>query len=192
LSFSPQNDRLRVVASNGVNFRCNPQNGTAVDGNLGEATIYSGINPDGPITGATAAGLDGAAYTGNQYSGSPGTAPATLYTLDSAGHRLALQSPPNSGTQTAPIDITLHGAALLFASTTGFAIPPGWTGTTSNTPVDAIAYAALTVAGSTHLYTIRLSTGDASDVSVIGNGTTAVAGLVVSGDDDEIFRSDFQ
>jgi hypothetical protein len=192
VTFNPMTDRLRVVASNGLNFRCNPLNGLAVDGNFGSVSTFSGVNPDGNIIGSTSTGLDGAAYTGNQYSGTPGTVPATLYTLDSAGHHLAIQNPPNSGTQTLPLGITRLGAPLLFANTTGFDVPPGWAGSADNVPVTAIAYAALTVGGSTHLYTIALSTGAAADEGAIGSGTDPMVGLVVGRDDELIFRNDFQ
>ena len=47
--FNPTVDRIRVVTDSGLNFRLNPVNGTAVDGNLNNtAAPPAGTNTDGP------------------------------------------------------------------------------------------------------------------------------------------------
>jgi len=177
VSFNPSVDRVRVVASNGLNFRARPDTGVAVDGDQGGATgSVSGINPDGPITiGGSVAGLHGAAYTNNF----AGTSITTLYTLDAAGNRLFIQNPPNAGTQTLPLAVTLGGAALDFLTTTGFDIPPGPAATGNSLPATGDGYAALTVGGTTRLYSIGLSDGVARDFGTIGDGLSPSAGLTV-------------
>ena len=64
MDFNPAADRIRVVASTGLSFRVNPNNGLPVDGDLGGIAI-PGTNPDAYINGA-ATGADGAAYTTNR------------------------------------------------------------------------------------------------------------------------------
>lgn len=191
VSFNPSVDRVRVVASNGLNFRARPDTGVAVDGDQGGAVgSVTGVNPDGPVTiGGSVAGLHGAAYTNNV----AGTTITTLYTLDATGNRLFIQNPPNAGTQTLPLSVTLGGAPLDFADTTGFDIPPGPAATANNLPATGDGYTALTVGGVTRLYRIGLSDGIAHDFGTIGNGLSASAGLTV-GDvfADLIFADGFE
>jgi hypothetical protein len=77
--FNPTVDRIRVVATNGNNYRLNPNNGALVikDGNLTTGTAGSA-----------------AAYT-NSSSSANSTA---LYDYDATAGQLYLQSPPNDGT----------------------------------------------------------------------------------------------
>jgi hypothetical protein len=103
LDFNPAADRLRVVVSNGgatgggQNFRINPNNGQFIDGDFGGPGTVAGLNMDGEIKGATFT-VQGTAYTNNF----PNTgAVTTQYTLDDVSSQIAIQNPPNSGTQTA-------------------------------------------------------------------------------------------
>lgn len=190
VSFNPVVDRVRVVASNGLNFRAHPITGGAVDGDLGGASgSIPGTNTDGPVTGAVGStGLDGAAYSSNV----AGTTVTTLFTLDATGDRLYIQNPPNVGVQTAPVDVTFNGAPVDFAPTTGFDIPPGPAAAANNAPVDGSGFAALTVSDGTRLYRLGLISGALEDLGPIGDGTVPSIGLVI-GDvlDDVIFADGF-
>jgi len=167
IDFNPAVDRLRVVTSSGLNFRLNPITGGVVDGDA----VAVGNNPDAGINGAT--GLSATAYTNSVN----GTTITTQYGLDAVTNTLFIQNPPNSGTQTLPIPITLGGAALDFTDVAGFDIPATVLATASNTPATGIAYAGLTVGGASGLYAIELSTGVATLVKA---NPTALAGLAVS------------
>lgn len=175
-NFNPTADRIRVTTSTGLNFRLNPTTGAAVDGDLGGAAgSVTGTNPDGTINGDTT-GVSGAAYTNS----SGGATVTTLYTLDANTNGLYIQSPPNAGTQGSLLLVRLNGSLLDFGPRTGFDIQAQVKTGVSNTGVNAgSAHAALTVGSSTHLYTINLLTGAATDLGAIGSGSTAISGLAV-------------
>lgn len=114
---------------------------------------------DGVINGAAAA-ITASAYT----NAVAGTTSTQLYSLDAAGGQVYLQDPPNNGTLTAPI--ALGGT---FAGANGFDIDAR-----NNT-----AYAALTSAGSTALYTVPLTAGGtATRIGTIGTGE-ALTGMAL-------------
>ncbi len=167
IDFNPTVDRLRVVTTSGLNFRLNPNTGGVVDGD----TVAAGNNPDAAINGA--AGLAATAYT-NSVNGATVT---TQYGLDAASNTLFIQNPPNSGTQTLPLAVTLGGAALDFTDVAGFDIPATVQVATANAPATGIAYAGLTVGGTSGLYAIELSTGAATLVKA---NTGSLSGLAVS------------
>jgi hypothetical protein len=175
-NFNPVADRIRITTSTGLNFRLNPVTGAAVDGDLGGALgSVTGVNPDGTINGDTT-GVGAVAYTNS----SGGTTVTTLYTLDSGTGGLYIQSPPNSGTQGSLLLVRLNGSLLNFGPHIGFDIQAQVKTGVSNTGVNAgSAHAALTVGGSTHLYTISLLTGAATDLGAIGSGSTTINALAV-------------
>ena len=176
IDFNPTVDRLRVVTNTGQNFRLNPITGLLVDGdNGGAAGSTAGLNPDGSIKGSATA-VDATAYT-NSFAGATAT---TQYTLDATTDRLLIQSPPNSGTQSLPLAVTLNGAPLDFSAVNGFDIPAGVRVATSNTAASGRALAALTVGGSSNLYAIELSTGAATLLGAVGAGTTQLIGLAAA------------
>ena len=114
---------------------------------------------DGVINGAAAA-ITASAYT----NAVAGTTSTQLYSLDAAGGQVYLQDPPNNGTLTAPM--ALGGT---FAGANGFDIDAR-----NNT-----AYAALTSAGSTALYTVPLAAGStATRIGTIGTGE-ALTGMAL-------------
>jgi Ca2+-binding RTX toxin-like protein len=173
--FNPVPDRLRLVDSNdpNPNFRVNVDNGAVADNDANTP----GIQPDGNLAFATQnppdpnAGIDpnitAVAYT-NAFPGGPspvGITPATrstqLFGIDSALDVLVLQNPPNAGTLR-----TIGSLGIDFGATGGFDIFSPTTGL--NAP-----YA---VSGST-LYTIDLSTGQATSLGTIGNGQFSFVGL---------------
>jgi 3D (Asp-Asp-Asp) domain-containing protein len=175
VDFNPAVDRFRIVTSSGQNFRLNPNNGVAIDGDLGGAAgSAAGLNQDGAINGASTT-VSATAYTNN----SPNVSATTQYTLDADNDRLLIQNPPNAGTQAGSLNVTLGGARLDFTAVNGFDIPAGVNVSTSNAAATGRAFAALTVGGSTALYTIELSTGVATRVGTIGTGTTAVQGFAI-------------
>ncbi|MFL5804757.1 MAG: DUF4394 domain-containing protein [Roseiflexaceae bacterium] len=151
--FNPVVDRVRVVTSTRLNFRVSPNTGAP-------------IGFDGLIDGGTTT-VDGAAYTNN----APNTSITTLYTLDSTTNSLYIQNPPNNGTQTMPLVVTLNSSTLDFAATGGFDIPPGVDAPVSNTSASGASFAMLMVGGVEGLYRIELSTGVATFLGAPGSLT---------------------
>ena len=164
MGFNPAVDRIRVVNNAGQNFRMNPNTGAYIDGDLGGAAgSVAGVNMDGAVGGLTTA-LDGAAYTNNISNATV----TTLYTVDSATNSLYIQNPPNSGTQTMSITVTLGGSTLDFGSESGFDIPTGVNVPASNTPATGEALAAFSVGGISGLYRVNLTTGAATSLGAFG------------------------
>jgi hypothetical protein len=163
--FNPTVDRIRVVTNNGLNFRINPNTGAVV-----------GPPGDGNINGlpAGSTGVTGAAYT-NSFGQPLVGGVTTLYTLDPASDSLFIQNPPNNGTQTMGLAVTVGGAPLDFSSANGFDIPADISVSTSNAAAVGPAYAALIVGGASRLYTIELSTGAAT---LLG-ATSTMSGLAL-------------
>jgi hypothetical protein len=122
----------------------------SVDPVTGVAVVDAALNP-GPFD------VGASAYTNSTW----GTSTTGLYVIDTLTDTLYLQNPAASGTLT-PVGPLGVNAALL----AGFDI----------TPERNLAYAALTVAGTTQLYTIDLVTGAATLVGGIG-GNPALGGL---------------
>ncbi|HMT08723.1 MAG TPA: DUF4394 domain-containing protein [Pyrinomonadaceae bacterium] len=112
---------------------------------------------DTAINGATT-NVDSAAYINNFN----GTTTTTLFDISAATDTLYQQNPPNNGTLVAvgPLGVNV-------SEVTGFDFSSS----------DNTAYAALTVGGSTGLYTINTTTGAATLVGAIGAGTSAITGL---------------
>ncbi|MFD1469533.1 DUF4394 domain-containing protein [Hymenobacter caeli] len=152
--FNPTVDRIRVVATNGNNYRLNPINGSiaATDGS---------INP-GP------AAVSGAAYT-NSSSNANST---VLYDYDAVAGQLYQQNPPNNGTLVAlPMGggpTSADGADFDIFNTRG---------TTTNAGFLAVAPGG--TAGQPNfdnLYTVDLGTGSTASAGRIGLGSN-VSGL---------------
>ncbi|AMJ65620.1 DUF4394 domain-containing protein [Hymenobacter sp. PAMC 26628] len=151
--FNPTVDRIRVVATNGNNYRLNPNDGALVlqDGNLTAGTVISA-----------------AAYT-NSSSAANSTA---LYDYDAVAGQLYLQSPPNNGTLVAVGGAggptSADGADFDIFNTRG---------TTTNAAFLAVAPGG--VAGSPNydnLYTVDLTAGTTASAGRIGLGSN-VSGL---------------
>lgn len=172
--FNPAADRIRVVTGSGLNLRINQVTGLPVDGNLNNTmTPPAGTNPDGPISGGGSTGVTAAAYTNS--SGQPTV--TTLYTLDSTQNMLFIQNPPNAGTQSMGMMVTLNGAPLDFTAVNGFDIPGGVNVTTNNAVATGFGYASLVVGGNTILYRIDLSTGAATS---LGAAPTGLSGFTMA------------
>jgi hypothetical protein len=176
--FNPTVDRIRVVTGTGLNFRINPDNGNPVDGNLNNtASPPAGINTDGLINGGPtgSSGVTAAAYT-NSFGQSLTGGVTTQYVIDSASNSLFIQNPPNAGTLTVNLPITVSGNTLDFTDANGFDIPSNIRVTKSADPAMGLAFAALTVGNTTRLYSIELSNGRAIS---LGNLPGGVSGLAV-------------
>ena len=180
IDFNPAVDRFRVVAGS-LNFRVNPNTGTAVDGDntgLTSGTV-TGTNPDG-ATNAGTNSVDAAGYTNNQPNNGGVT---TLYTLDSVSNSLFIQNPANGGTQSLGQTVTLGGSTLDFTAANGFDIAAGVNAPTANAPVaGGSAFAVLNVGGTTGLYSINLVNAQATLIGNVATGTTAVQGLAIQSD----------
>ncbi|HEY9379303.1 MAG TPA: DUF4394 domain-containing protein, partial [Jiangellaceae bacterium] len=174
MDFNPTVDRIRITTDSGLNFRINPNNGAAVDGNAG----VDGAQPDGAINGlpAGSTGASANAYT-NSFGQSLIGGVTTLYTLDAVSNSLFIQNPPNAGTQTGQVTVTLGGGALDFTSVNGFDIPAGVRVTNSNSAAAGVGFAGLTVGGVNSLYSINLVSGEATNLGAIG---TQLAGLTLA------------
>ena len=111
--FNPAADRIRVVSSNGRNYRLNPNNGALIagpnaatggDGNL----TYDGTPVASPVLAGgyagtpnppSAPGVGAVAYT----NATLGATTTTLYDYDELNQGiLSVQAPPNAGTLTSP------------------------------------------------------------------------------------------
>ncbi len=135
--FNPTVDRIRIVSDTDQDLRVNPNNGALsfTDASLAYASgdVNNGQDPK----------VVGAAYT-NSFAGAAGT---VLYDIDSSLDILVIQNPPNDG--------KLNTVGSLGVDTTdevGFDI----------SGVSGVAYAALTVSGTSNLYAINLVTGAAT------------------------------
>ncbi|NLY02819.1 MAG: DUF4394 domain-containing protein, partial [Rhodopirellula sp.] len=121
-----------------------------VNVDTGLVTVDPALNPGNPNVVA-------AAYTNILTTGT-----TTLYTIDTATDNLNIQFPANAGTQ-----VVVGALGVNATNVAGFDIADGTN----------IAFASLTVGGTTSLYRIDLATGAATAVDTIGSGATAVGGL---------------
>lgn len=114
---------------------------------------------DGTLTPASL--VVAAAYT-NSFAGTSST---LLYGIDAQADTLVTQDPPNDGVLNVvgPLGIDVGGAA-------GFDIAPSTNA----------AFLAARVGGQTRLYAVNLSSGAASDIGTIGDGTMEVAGFALA------------
>lgn len=180
VDFNPTVDRVRVVTSSGLNFRVNPNTGAPVDGNLGGVTAVPNTNTDGSINGGGSTGVSGTAYTNSFARNLSVVGTTTQYTLDAASNTLFIQNPPNVGTQTVALPVTLGGSPLDFTDVNGFDIPAGVAVGTSNTPAVGEGWFVATVGGVTGLYGVDLATGAATSKGNVGAGATGLTGFIVN------------
>lgn len=151
VDFNPAADRLRVISSTGQNLRHDLNTDTTVN----DTKLTYPATP--PATGTVdALGVVGAAYTNNDLDASTST---TLFDLDTAADRIALQSPANAGT----LAVT-GGLGIAVADIAGFDIV---TRTSGGRAVSNVAYAALRLTGEGRpsLYKIDLLSGKATKVA---------------------------
>ena len=153
VDFNPVPDRLRIVSDADQDLRVDVDTGAAtVDGTLAYAAGDPNDGEDPNVVGA--------AYF-NPVAGATTTA---LFDIDTDEDVLAAQNPPNSGTLNTIGELGVDATAVL-----GFDILPG----------SDLALASMVVGGTAGLYSIDLTTGAATLISTIGDGTTPVGGLTV-------------
>lgn len=179
MDFNPAVDRLRVVASSGLNFRINPNTGALIDGNFGMSTPVGGVNPDAGLSAFVGGAIrpargGGTAYTNNRIN----VGATTQYTIEPQTDSLYIQHPPNAGTLVEGRLITLGGVVLDIGIHAAFDIPPGVDVGSSGAPAAGTGYGAFTVAGSTGLYAVDLATGAATAIGQFGG--LAVISLAVA------------
>jgi 3D (Asp-Asp-Asp) domain-containing protein len=155
IDFNPSVDRVRVINAAGLNFRMNPNNGAVVDANAGVA----GNQIDSNINGATMS-VSATAYTNSQPNNGGIT---TQYTIDAVTGSIYIQNPPNNGTQTNGLGVTVAGMPLAITEVNGFDIEPGVNAAANNVaPASGKAYAILRTSGPSGLYEVNLTTGAAT------------------------------
>jgi hypothetical protein len=181
IDFNPTVDAVRVVTSSGLNFRINANTGAAVDGNLGGvADSVANTNTDGDQNGA-ATDVSGTAYTnafGQELpaSGAAAIGKTTQYGISSAKDQLLIQNPPNAGTQTAPLGITVGGSKFDFSGVKGFDIPAGVSVANNAEAATGSGIAVLSTAATAGgLYSIDLKTGAATLRGVLPGTPTSLA-----------------
>lgn len=168
VDFNPQVDLLRILSDGEQNLAANP-GGRVAGGAAGTTRQDGALN----IAGAPTPGLaiSGAAYDRN-VDGTPGT---TLYTIDTESDLLAIQTPPNSGSQTGPRPLGVDAvgdAGFDISGATGIAYA------SFDVDLDDVIRAAPSLAaaaaGGTSLFTIDLGTGAATLVGRIGDALDVV------------------
>lgn len=163
IDFNPAANALRIVGNDGQNLRQSfaamPLPATAVDGTLNFTTTAT--------PGPAAAGIVGAAYTNNDLDARTAT---TLFVLDAAADRVAVQSPANAGFLVASgslgVDAVGAGGFDIYSVVRG------------NVTVAQRALASAAVGGVVGLYDVDLLTGRATSRGAIG-GTSPVVSIAI-------------
>lgn len=158
VDFNPTVDRLRVISNTGQNVRLNPNDGTLA------AT-------DTPITpaGVTMTGL---AYDRNGV----GNSVTTLYGIDATNGVLTTVGSVN-GSPNSPNGGVVGPTVGSLGLGTNLDLRLGFDITGVN---NSSAFASMLTGGTDKLYSINLSTGAATLVGTIGNGTTIYSGLTAA------------
>ncbi len=179
LDFNPAPNLLRVVDGNGNNLRINVETGQVQDGNAQQA----GLQPDANLAYAagdpnfgTTPRVTAEAYTNSFVPSPAATRPNTLYGIDSNLDILVRQggqnfvanpvtNPPSPNTGQL---FTVGSLGVDFGSAGGFDI--------FSTGIGANNQQAFAASGSS-LYGIDLSSGAATTLGTIGDGSANVIGL---------------
>jgi hypothetical protein len=161
IAWDPHSDELRVITTQ-YNLRVNP------DGTLNTTATQTGF-AGGDANSSKTPQLVAIAYSNHVAN----AASTTLYGLDLTTQSLVQMGDANAGS-TASVDSgtvhTIGATGVSFSANAGFNIEIA----------HGTAYAVLQQSGSSAaLYTIDLSTGAATSVGPIGNGTLTVIALVI-------------
>lgn len=164
--FNPAADALRILGERGENLRytiaADPKV-TVVDGPLSNPALPA--KPPAP-KGPLAEDVAGAAYTNNDNNMDT---PTTLFDIDAAMDRVAIQSPANAGT------LAPTGKLGVKTSTAvGFDI---YSRLSDGKAVDNKAFASMRVGDRSGFYSIDLLTGDADKLGDFGR--RSVIGIAV-------------
>lgn len=145
VDFNPAADRLRIVSDAGQNLAHNVNAGGTTVSN--SALTYT-APPAAPVV---ALGVTAAAYTNNDLQATTGT---TLFDIDTALDQVSIQSPPGAGILVATGKLGVDAGAKA-----GLDIYSHLSG---GVAVWNRAYAALTVGGTSSLFSVNLLTGTAT------------------------------
>jgi hypothetical protein len=160
IDFNPAANALRIVGNDGQNLRqpfaTTPLVATATDSPL---NFTANATP-----GPTAAGIVGAAYTNNDVGAATST---TLFVLDGAADRVAVQSPANSGFLVASGSLGIDAVGPA-----GFDI---YSLVRGDVTVAQRALLAANVGGVVGLYDVDMLTGKASRRGSIGSASPVVS-----------------
>jgi hypothetical protein len=185
MDFNPTVDRVRVVNSAGQNFRINPNSGALVD-----FDAAAGVQMDGAINGPTMS-VQETAYTNSAQNATV----TTQYTLDQTIDALCIQNPPNTGTQTMCLPLSVPVETVQ-----GFDIPSSVTVNASNSAATGLGTAVVRASGrmQDELVNVNLSTGalttlgPVAPTGIIGvalqNSATTPPLLALSADGTQLFR----
>jgi hypothetical protein len=154
--FNPTVDRIRVTSDANQNLRLNPINGALVAEDTPLAYAVGDANE------GTEPNVVGSAYL-NSFAGAQSTA---LYNIDSNLDVLVFQNPPNAGTLNTIGPLGVNTSGLV-----GFDISPATNVAFAYLTVEQTPAGDGTVAPTTGLYTINLTTGQAT---LIGPVSTTV------------------
>lgn len=162
VDFNPAANALRITSDTGQNLRqpfaTMPLAATAVDGELTNPAVP-------PATGTVpATGVTGAAYTNNDLEATTAT---TLFDLDTALDRVALQSPANAGTL-APTGSLPAG----IGPDAGFDV---YSTLDDGVTTGNAAFAAVEVDGEQRLWLVDVLTGGATDLGAFEQDVTDLA-----------------
>jgi hypothetical protein len=150
-AFNPTVDRIRVVNDGRDNFRVNPNNGAV-------AGVDTALSAGARVVGA--------AYDRNL----PGLPSTTLFDIDSNSDMLVRQGGvdgnplPNGGVITPIGALGVNTSDLV-----GFDIEG-----------NALAFASLTVGGTSGLYYVDLASGATTLLGAIGDGSTSIVGIALA------------
>lgn len=172
--FNPTVDRIRLVDDLGANARLNQTNGTVVDTDPASPGTQRDGDLDyapGDVNQGQPAGVNSVAYSNSDNDPATGT---TLYGIDSAFGVLVTIDPPNDGVlntigslnQSEMPDFV--GFDIFGPGNEAFAV----TGAESS-------FGSLP-ALQARLFSIDLSTGAASELGVIGDGSSQITGLALT------------
>jgi hypothetical protein len=143
----------------------NPNNGALVDF---DATL-AGVQMDGGINGPTMS-VQETAYTNS----APNVAVTTQYTMDQTIDAVCIQNPPNNGTQTMCLPLSVPVETVQ-----GFDIPPSVTVATSAAPATGLGTAIVRASGRTQdeLVNVNLATGAVTTLGPVG--PTGIIGVAL-------------
>jgi hypothetical protein len=165
MDFNPTVDRVRVVNSAGQNFRMNPNNGALVDFDANTP----GVQMDGGVNGPTMS-VQETAYTNS----SANVTVTTQYTVDQTIDAVCIQNPPNNGTQTMCMPLSVPVETVQ-----GFDIPSSVTVAAPNTVATGLGTAVVRASGRAQdeLVNINLATGSVTTLGPVN--PTGIIGLAL-------------
>jgi hypothetical protein len=158
LDFNPTVNRIRVHSDADLNLRLNQESGLVVDFDAVTAGIQADLNLNYNVGDAGAGSNPSIVATA--YTNSNATATTTtLFAIDSSRDTLVTVAPPNDGKLT-----TVGSLGVDTSAAAGFDISGA---------ADGTAFATLTsAAGVSSLYTINLTTGQATLIGAVGSNLT--------------------